>query len=194
MAYKLDDRVLGTPGLWAPRTNTIPPTPPHHPPHHPHRQVLNMNSRESSIKQALEAIENGTSESKAAKDYNIPRSTLYNRRTGRTDTQHGHTNQQRLSPKQEDELCRWIIEQEARGYAPSHKRVRETAVLMLEVSGDMNHSVNDGFMLHLSRWIHAATYPSGHMRPNADTGYYINGSTAPWMLCNHSISRDSVVF
>ena len=127
--YKLDDRVLGTPGLWAPRTNTIPPTPPHHPPHHPHRQVLNMNNRESSIKQALEAIENGTSESKAAKDFNIPRSMLYNRRAGRTDTEHGHTNQQRLSPKQEDELCRWIIEQEARGYAPSHERARETAVL-----------------------------------------------------------------
>ena len=95
-----------------------------------------MNNRESSIKQALEAIENGTSESKAAKDYNIPRPTSYNRRAGRTDTEHGHTNQQRLSPKQEDELCRWIVEQEARGYAPSHKRVRETAVLMLEVSGD----------------------------------------------------------
>ena len=95
-----------------------------------------MSNCETSIKLALEAIENGASENKAAKDYNIPRSTLHNRRAGRIDARCGHANQQRLSPKQEDELCRWIIEQEARGYAPSHKRVRETAVLMLKVSGD----------------------------------------------------------
>ena len=91
-----------------------------------------MSNRETSIKLALDAVENGTSGSNAAKGYNIPRSPLYNRRAGRIDARCGHANQQRLSPK----LCRWIIEQEGHGYAPSHKRVRETAVLMLKVSGD----------------------------------------------------------
>ena len=48
-----------------------------------------------------------------------------------------HTNQQRfqVSPEQ-DQLCGWISEQEACGYAPTHKLVREIAVFMLKVSGD----------------------------------------------------------
>ena len=95
-----------------------------------------MNNRETSVKLALPAIENDASESKAAKDYNIPHPTLYNRRAGRPDAQYGHTNQQRLSPKQEDELRHRIIEQEAHGYAPSHQRICGTAVLVLGVSGD----------------------------------------------------------
>ena len=62
----------------------------------------NMHNRETSIKLALEAIENGTFESKAAKDHKILRSTLCNRCTGRIDAHSGHTNQKRLSPEQED--------------------------------------------------------------------------------------------
>ena len=97
-----------------------------------------MHNRETSIKLALEAIENGISESKAAIDYNIPRSTLYNRHAGRIDAHSSHTNQQhfQVSPEQEDQLCGWIREQEACGYSPTHKRVREIAVFMLKVSGD----------------------------------------------------------
>ena len=63
--------------------------------HHASTQ-LNMHNRETSIKLVLEAIENGISESKAAIDYNIPRSTLYNRHAGRIDAHSSHTNQQRL--------------------------------------------------------------------------------------------------
>ena len=55
-----------------------------------------MHNRETSVKLALEAIENGISESKAAIDYNIPRSTLYNRHAGRIDAHSSHTNQQRF--------------------------------------------------------------------------------------------------
>ena len=52
-----------------------------------------MSNRGTSIKLALDAVENGTSGSKAAKGYNIPRSPLYNRRTKRIDARCGHANQ-----------------------------------------------------------------------------------------------------
>ena len=90
---------------------------PQHPHTHPHRQVRNMNNRGTPIKSALEAIENGAFESKAAKVYNIPCSTLRNRRALCTLRP---TNQHRLSSEQVDELCGWIIEQGVHGYAPSH--------------------------------------------------------------------------
>jgi len=94
-----------------------------------------MNTRENAIELALEAIKNGACERKIAKDFGIPRTTLYNRRTGIPSRCTGHAHQQRLSPEQE-ELCDWIVEQEACGYAPSHKRSREMVILMLKLSGD----------------------------------------------------------
>ena len=92
---KLDDRVLAPLGYGHPRKHKKTPTPAHY----AHHQIHNMSNRETSIKLALEAIENGTSGGKAAKDYNIPRFTLYNRRAGRIAARCGHANQQRLSPK-----------------------------------------------------------------------------------------------
>lgn len=44
----------------------------------PHRQLSKTRDRGTSIELALEAIENSTSESKAAIDHKIPSSTLYN--------------------------------------------------------------------------------------------------------------------
>ncbi|KAG0132722.1 DDE superfamily endonuclease-domain-containing protein [Tuber indicum] len=97
-----------------------------------------MDTRDISIAQALEAINNGTSERKATKENGISRSTLQSRRACRLSTQAGHHHQQRLSPDQERLLCDWIIEQEERGYAPSHSRTREMATLILSFSGDTN--------------------------------------------------------
>jgi hypothetical protein len=51
-----------------------------------------MNSRETAIELALKSVENGIPERKAAKDYGILRSTLYNRCSGHTDTYCGHCN------------------------------------------------------------------------------------------------------
>jgi len=97
-----------------------------------------MNSREESHILALAAIENGTSERQAAKEYGVPHSTLQHedRRSGGSTAHFGHCHQQRLSPDQESCLCDWIIDQEACGYAPSHTRTREMATLMLAMTGD----------------------------------------------------------
>ena len=95
-----------------------------------------MNTREESVILALAAIENGTSERKAAKEYGVPRSTLQDRRSGGSTAHSGHRHQQHLFPDQESCLCEWIIDQEACGYAPSHTRTREMATLMLTMAGD----------------------------------------------------------
>ena len=55
-----------------------------------------MNSRENAIELALEAIRNGACERKIAKDFGVPRSTLYNRCAGIPNTYTGHAHQQRL--------------------------------------------------------------------------------------------------
>ena len=95
-----------------------------------------MNTREESIILALAAIENGTSERKAAKEYGVPHSTLQDGHSGGSTAHSGHHHQQRLFPDQDTCLCDWIIDQEACGYAPSHTRTREMATLMLTMAGD----------------------------------------------------------
>ncbi|KAG0636261.1 hypothetical protein HOY80DRAFT_868467, partial [Tuber brumale] len=86
---------------------------------------------EKSITLALAAIENGTSERKAAKEYGVPRTTLQSRRLGGSTASSGHHHQQRLSQDQERCLCDWIVDQEGCGYAPSHSRTREMAAPIL---------------------------------------------------------------
>ena len=62
---------------------------------------------EHSIEAALRDLENGvyTSQRAAAKAYNIPRSTIQARLTGRTNHGLAHQHQQRLTPDQEEYLA-----------------------------------------------------------------------------------------
>jgi hypothetical protein len=43
---------------------------------------------------------------------------------------------QQLSPKQEEHLTRWILQQEALNYAPTHAQVRAIATSILKQVGD----------------------------------------------------------
>jgi len=95
-----------------------------------------MNTHEEMISLALDAIENGMSERKAAKEYDIARTTLQSRRAGGSIAHIGHHDQQRLSLEQESTLCSWILDQKACGYAASHARMREMAGFMLSIGGD----------------------------------------------------------
>jgi len=63
-----------------------------------------------------------SSKKAAAAAYNIPRSTFIDRINGRTNARASHANQQRLTPLQEKFLANWILEEDARGYPPSHAR------------------------------------------------------------------------
>ena len=79
-----------------------------------------------------------SSKKAAAAAYNIPRSIFIDRINDRTNARASHANQQRLTPLQEEFLADWILEEDARGYPPSHARAREMAIRVLRMNGDTN--------------------------------------------------------
>ncbi|KAK7177393.1 transposase [Paraphaeosphaeria sporulosa] len=97
-----------------------------------------MDSREASIQAAIADINSGVFKSQraAALAYNLPQSTISTRINGRTPRPAAHQHQQRLSPKQEEFLADWIIDQDNKGYPPSHARAREMAIRVLQSNGD----------------------------------------------------------
>jgi hypothetical protein len=97
-----------------------------------------MLSREDQIQLALTDYESGKikSQNALAKMYGIPRSTLRNRINGMKQPRESHESQQRLSAIQEEFLVKWIIEQDAQGFPPSHTRTREMATRILRLNGD----------------------------------------------------------
>ena len=108
-----------------------------------HPRYLNNNSiimsaRENAISQALSDLNSGiqTSQNSVATSYNIPRSTLQERLKGRTNARESHEHQQRLSRNQEEFLVEWILEEDERGFPPSHARTREMAARILRINGD----------------------------------------------------------
>jgi len=77
------------------------------------------------------------SERAATQAHRVPRTTFKARLRGQLN-QHlsSHVTQQRLSQVQENFLEAWVLDEDARGYPPSHARVREMAVQMLRHNGD----------------------------------------------------------
>ncbi|KAI5193410.1 hypothetical protein E4T38_09964, partial [Aureobasidium subglaciale] len=72
----------------------------------------------------------------AGRAHNVSERTLRRRRDGILDRRTAHAHEQRLSPRQEDLLVRWILEQEAQGFPPSHARAREMSIRVLRLNGD----------------------------------------------------------
>lgn len=73
----------------------------------------------------------------AAQAHRIPRTTFMSRLHGQTNQRvSSHVMQQRLSLAQEAFLEAWILDEDTRGYPPSHARVREMAGQMLRHNGD----------------------------------------------------------
>ncbi len=91
---------------------------------------------EELILEAIAAHRNGLSLRKASEAYGISRTPLSNRIAGQQTRIESHTDFQRLSPTQEDQLATWIIGQEALGYAPSHVQVRMIVSRLLAKQGD----------------------------------------------------------
>jgi hypothetical protein len=98
-----------------------------------------MNTRENTIHQAISDLNSGVlpSQNAAADAYGLPRSTLQERIKGRKNARESHAHQQRLAPEQEEFLVEWILEEEQRGYPPSHSRAREMAARVLRMNGDI---------------------------------------------------------
>jgi hypothetical protein len=74
----------------------------------------------------------------AAAAYNIPESTLRARLASKaSERKSAHQHQQRLTPAQEEFIADWVLEEDARGYAPTHARTREMAQRLLRANGDL---------------------------------------------------------
>ena len=97
-----------------------------------------MPAPEADIQAAITGYNSGvfTSQRAAAKAYNIPRSTFAERLKGATTRSASHPHQQRLTPEQEAFLVDWILDEDLKGYPPSHARTREIAIRILQMNRD----------------------------------------------------------
>ena len=97
-----------------------------------------MPTTEEALLKCISNLNNGVFKSQraAAKAYRIPRSTLQGRLRGATDYEIAHQSQQRLSLDQEEFLVQQILEEDQRGYPPSHAQAREMATEILKMNRD----------------------------------------------------------
>ncbi|ESZ92697.1 transposase [Sclerotinia borealis F-4128] len=99
---------------------------------------------EDDIAAALNAIVNGVSMRKAALDYGIPRTTLYNRINGRVSHQKSHQTMQKIAPIQEKRLVEWILVQKSLGTSPTHRQIREIGERLLDIKNSILPLESDG--------------------------------------------------
>jgi Tc5 transposase DNA-binding domain len=95
----------------------------------------------SPIDQAIESVKRAELSSirATAAAFGVDRTTLTRRLNGGYQRNNGHTSQQLLSPRQEDMLVKWVLEQERLGHAPTHQRIREYAAKISGYSGQGSH-------------------------------------------------------
>ncbi|RII22746.1 hypothetical protein CUC08_Gglean013400 [Alternaria sp. MG1] len=91
---------------------------------------------EQDVQNALADLESGVASATAATRHGDPRNTLRGRSNGAQPHQHAHNDEQRLTTIQEEHLKKWILQQEALGYAPTHAQVRTIAIAVLKRQGD----------------------------------------------------------
>ena len=97
-----------------------------------------MDPKELEIQDAIEDLNSGVfkSERAAARWHGVTRLTLQGRRAGQQPHAIAHSNQQRLTPEQEDFLVDWILDKDSRAQPPSRPRVREMATQLLHMNSD----------------------------------------------------------
>ena len=78
---------------------------------------------ENDVQNALTDIRNGVALATAATRNGVPRNTLCGRLGSAQSCRYAHEDEQRLSTVQKQNLERWILRQEALGYAPTHAQV-----------------------------------------------------------------------
>ena len=91
---------------------------------------------ENDVQNALADLRNGGALRTVSTRHGVPRTTLRGRLSGARSCQDAHNNEQRLSTVQEERLERWILQQEALGYAPTHAQVQAIASGILKQQGD----------------------------------------------------------
>jgi len=91
---------------------------------------------ENDVQNALADLCNGSALRTVSAHHGVPRTTLRGRLNGAQSCRDAHDDEQRLSTVQEEHLERWILRQEALGYAPTHAQVRAIASGILKQGGD----------------------------------------------------------
>jgi DDE superfamily endonuclease/Tc5 transposase DNA-binding domain/helix-turn-helix, Psq domain len=103
--------------------------------HNQNRQKLT--EQEGRILLAIQAIKNKeiANVREAARLFNIPRTTLQARLSGRENRVDIRANSHKLTQIEEDSLKKWIISMDIRGAAPRPSTVREMANILLAIRG-----------------------------------------------------------
>jgi hypothetical protein len=91
----------------------------------------------SIMDQAIESVERVEFRSirATALVYSVDRTILVRRLNGGLQPNQGHASQQLLSPRQENMLITWVLEQERLGHTYTHQRVREYVAKISGYSG-----------------------------------------------------------
>ena len=87
---------------------------------------------EARIQEAIQALKKNSKYKlrTAAKDFDVPRSTLKDRFHGKKPRNKAHEDDMNLTHHEETELVHWITTLTARGYAPRYRTVQELAELI----------------------------------------------------------------
>jgi hypothetical protein len=93
--------------------------------------------QEGRILLALQAVQKGQIKSlyAAAKLYDIPYTTLYDRATGTSPRVDKRWHSHKMTQLEEDSLTEWILSMDSRGAAPRPSTVREMANILLATRG-----------------------------------------------------------
>ena len=99
------------------------------PPHHASR----LTSHEGDIQLALSSLDSNQIQStrRAAIAFNVPKSTLIDRRAGRHARRDCQPNSKKLSQLEEQVITSYIINLDLRGFAPTYTTVRDIANKLL---------------------------------------------------------------
>ena len=91
---------------------------------------------EDDVQNALTDLQQGVALATAATRHGVPRNTLRGRLNGAQPYRYAHSDEQRLSAIQEEQLESWVLRQEALGYAPTHAQIRAIATGVLQRADD----------------------------------------------------------
>ena len=94
-------------------------------------------NQEGRLLLAIQALKNDEKLSvrRAARIFEVPETTLRERRSGITERATTRANNHKLTQLEEESLEKWVISMDDRGTAPRHELVREMANLLLSQRG-----------------------------------------------------------
>jgi hypothetical protein len=94
--------------------------------------------QEGRVLLAIKAIQNGQTSSvaAAARSFDVPRSTLWARMTGRTNRSDARPNGHKFTQAEEESIQDWLISMDSRGGALTIEMSRDMANLLLQRRGN----------------------------------------------------------